>query len=85
MVNADIGPLKSEVKGLEWASDGRLYIQLSKEILEASANGQTVRTVQEVEEDGTIVAMAISPSASHLATSVHTPSDDQVHVLHLTL
>ena len=81
-VKADIGPLKSEIKGLEWAGDGRLYIQLSRHIFVASADGETVRTVQEIQEDGTIVAMAISPSASHLAASIHSPSDNQVQNLH---
>ena len=78
---ADIGPLKSEVRGLEWASDGHLYIQLDRDILVASADGKTVRMVQEAPEDGTILAMSISPSASHLATSIHTPGDNQVHDL----
>ncbi len=78
-VKADIGPLKSEVKGLEWANDGRLYIQLSRHILVASADGKRVGTVQDIEEDGTIIAMAISPSAAHLAASFHTPNDNQVH------
>jgi len=82
---ADIGPLKSEIRGLEWASDGYLYIQLSRDILVASADGKTVRTVQEIqEEDGIIVAMSISPSASHLAASIHSPSDNQVLVLAAT-
>ncbi len=83
-VKADIGPLKSEVKGLEWANDGRLYIQLSSHILVASADGKTVGTVQDIQEDGTIIAMAISPSAAHLAASVHTPNDNQVHHFHLS-
>ena len=82
-VKADIGPLKSEVKGLEWANDGRLYIQLSRHILVASADGRTVGTVQDIEEDGTIIAMAISPSAAHLAASIHTPNDNQVQPFHL--
>lgn len=77
-VKADIGPLKSEVQGLEWASDGRLYIQLSRHILVVSADGGTVRTVQDIQEDGTIIAMAISPSASRLAASINTPGDNQV-------
>ncbi len=78
---ANIGPLKSEIRGLEWASDGYLYIQLSRDILVASADGKTVRTVQEIqEEDGIIVAMSISPAASHLAASIHSPSDNQVLV-----
>ncbi len=75
---ADIGSLKSEVRGLEWASDGQLYIQLDKDVLVASADGKTVRTVQEAPEDGTILAMSVSPSGSHLATSIHTLSDNQV-------
>jgi WD40 repeat protein len=80
---ADIGPLKSEVRGLEWASDGHLYIQLDRDILVASADGKTLRTVHETPEDGTILAMSISPSASHMATSIHTPGDNQVHDLFL--
>lgn len=75
---ADIGPLNSEVKGLEWASDGHLYVQVDSAILVASADGETVRPVQEVQEDGTIVAFALSPSGTHLAASIHTPGDNQV-------
>ena len=75
---ADSGPLKSEVKGLEWASNGHLYIQVDSAILVASADGKTIRPVQEVQEDGTIVAFALSPSGTHLAASIRTPGDNQV-------
>ena len=75
---ADIGPLNSEVKGLEWASDGHLYVQVDSAILVVSADGETIRPVQKVQEDGTIVAFALSPSGTHLAASIHTPGDNQV-------